>query len=102
MTELAEESFYERHAELCHSFSNGNRLKILDILRGDVERTVSDITDASDVPQPTVSQHLKVLRDQGIVERRRDGVEAYYSLTDQRIFEAIDLMRGMTRERAEE
>lgn len=102
MSQLADASFYERHAELCHSFSNGNRLKILDILRDGDERTVSDITDASDIPQPTVSQHLKVLRDQDVVERRRDGVEAYYSLTDHRFFEAIDLMREMTKERAEE
>ena len=102
MPQLADESFYERHADLCHSFSNANRLKILDLLRDGRERTVSDITDTSDIPQPTVSQHLKVLRDQDVVNRRRDGVEAYYSLTDNRFFEAIDVMREMTVERVEQ
>lgn len=101
MTELADEAFWDRHADLCHSFSNANRLKILDLLRDGDEQTVSEITDSADIPQPTVSQHLKVLRDQGVVSRRRDGVEAFYSLTDARFFKAIDLMREMTVERVE-
>lgn len=102
MTQLGPESYYERHADLCHSFSNANRLKILDLLREGQERTVSDITEASDIPQPTVSQHLKVLRDQDVVTRRRDGVEAFYSLTDDRFFQAIDVMREVTIERVEQ
>ena len=96
MDHVNDEDFFAMHAELCKTFSNANRLKILDMLRGGEERTVSEITEATDIPQPTISQHLKVMRDQDVVERRKSGVESHYSLTDERFFEAIDLMREKT------
>ncbi|MDX6476466.1 MAG: ArsR family transcriptional regulator, arsenate/arsenite/antimonite-responsive transcriptional [Gaiellaceae bacterium] len=39
-----------------------------------------DFAEIFDVSQPTVSQHLKVLRDAGLVRTRRDGTQIYYSL----------------------
>ena len=39
-----------------------------------------DFADIFGVTQPTVSQHLKVLREAGLVRTRRDGTQIYYSL----------------------
>ena len=39
-----------------------------------------DFADIFHVSQPTVSQHLKVLRDAGLVKTRREGTQIYYSL----------------------
>jgi ArsR family transcriptional regulator, arsenate/arsenite/antimonite-responsive transcriptional repressor len=39
-----------------------------------------DFAELFSVSQPTVSQHLKVLRDAGLVRTRRDGTQIYYSL----------------------
>ena len=39
-----------------------------------------DFADIFGVSQPTVSQHLKVLREAGLVRTRRDGTQIYYSL----------------------
>jgi ArsR family transcriptional regulator len=39
-----------------------------------------DFAEIFDVSQPTVSQHLKVLRDAGLVQTRRDGTQIFYSL----------------------
>ena len=39
-----------------------------------------DFAEIFDVSQPTVSQHLKVLREAGLVRTRRDGTQIYYSL----------------------
>jgi ArsR family transcriptional regulator, arsenate/arsenite/antimonite-responsive transcriptional repressor len=39
-----------------------------------------DFADIFDVSQPTVSQHLKVLREAGLVQTRREGTQIYYSL----------------------
>ena len=47
------------------------------------------------VSQPTVSHHLKLLRDRCMVKAERDGTSVYYSLADQRIIEALDIMRQM-------
>ena len=42
------------------------------------ERSVSDIVDALSLGQPSVSKHLKVLRDVGLVEVRREGRQMFY------------------------
>ena len=42
------------------------------------ERSVNDIVDAFELPQPSVSKHLKVLRDVGLVDVRRDGRQVFY------------------------
>lgn len=101
MSQIPPQEFFDQHAEHCKMFSNANRLKLLDALR-DGECSVSELTGQTDIPQPTVSQHLNWLREQEIVTRRKDGVKSFYSVTDERIFEAIDLIREMTRERMEQ
>jgi DNA-binding transcriptional ArsR family regulator len=47
--------------------------------------TVSDITGRIGVSQPTVSHHLAILRDAGLVTAEREGRETYYSLNCERI-----------------
>jgi DNA-binding transcriptional ArsR family regulator len=47
--------------------------------------TVSDITAQTGVSQPTVSHHLAILRDAGLVTAEREGRETYYSLNCERI-----------------
>lgn len=57
------------------------RLRIIDVLdRG--EASVGAIVDAAAASQPNVSQHLKVLRAAGLVERRRAGTNVVYALRD--------------------
>ena len=54
------------------------RLMLDAMMRG--ERTVSELTTLLQVRQPTVSQHLQVLRLAGLVGERRDGRNTFYSL----------------------
>ncbi|CAN5780215.1 metalloregulator ArsR/SmtB family transcription factor [soil metagenome] len=55
------------------------RRRILDVVRGG-ERSVTELVDAVGVHQPGVSRHLKVLRDAGLVEVRRDAQRRLYRL----------------------
>lgn len=55
------------------------RRRILDVVR-DGERSVTEIVDAVGMHQPGVSRHLKVLRDAGLVEVRRDAQRRLYRL----------------------
>jgi len=55
------------------------RRRILDAVRGG-ERSVSELVDAVGMHQPGVSRHLKVLRDAGLVEVRRDAQRRLYRL----------------------
>ncbi len=55
------------------------RRRILEVLR-DGEHSVRELTDATDVSQPAVSQHLRVLKGAGLVEVRPAGARRLYSV----------------------
>jgi len=59
--------------------ADDRRRQILDLLRAG-EQPAGAIVDALDVAQPTVSQHLKVLRDAGLVVVRAEGTRRFYRL----------------------
>jgi len=101
MVNIGDDSLYERQADLCSVFSNAKRLKLLDLLRENGERTVTELQEATDIPQSTVSRHLKLMRDQGVVEKRNDGVHSYYTLSDERVATSMELMRGVLLDRLE-
>ncbi len=61
------------------ALSNETRLVILCQLV-DCERSVNDLTGLLDAPQSTISQHLGVLRREGLVQTRREAQTLYYSL----------------------
>ncbi|MFW6599485.1 ArsR/SmtB family transcription factor [Propionibacteriaceae bacterium Y2011] len=60
------------------------RLRLLSTIvrTADAEACVCDLTEVVRLSQPTVSHHLKVLMDAGLVTRSKRGVWAWYSLTD--------------------
>lgn len=65
-----------------------NRRRILDLLR-DEERPVGDLVAALDVSQPTVSKHLRVLREAGLVDVRSDAQRRLYRVRPEPL-QAID------------
>lgn len=60
-----------------NAVAEARRRDILAFLAPD-ERSVSDIVDAFEMAQPSVSKHLKVLRDVGLVHVRREGRQIFY------------------------
>ncbi len=82
------------HSHICEGLGDPKRVIILYLL-ADGPCNVSELTQALDVSQPTVSHHLKVLRDRGLVRTEREGTSIYYSLADHRIIEALDMLRVM-------
>lgn len=85
---------YEAHAAMCRIFTHAVRLKIIDLL-GKGELSVSAITESVGIGRPTVSQHLAVLREQGVVRTRRSGTTIFYSIADPRIINACRTMRAV-------
>ena len=72
-----------------HALSDQIRLEILEFLRNG-EKCVCEIVPQLNVIQPLVSRHLKILKDVGLVRCRKDGTKRMYSITDNRIFRAVD------------
>ncbi|MEF8907419.1 MAG: metalloregulator ArsR/SmtB family transcription factor [Haloarculaceae archaeon] len=94
----ADDALYERHAEFCKMFSNPKRLRILHLLK-DGEYNVGEISDETGIPQPTVSQHLRKMREQGVVSKRGAGLNNYYSVADDRIVDGMNTMREVLLDR---
>ena len=85
-------------AELCSAFSDPTRILILYEL-DERPRAVNELAADLNVNQPTISRHLKVLRDRGLVKADRQGTTMLYGLTDHRLIEALDLLRAVMRDR---
>ena len=82
------------HNRVCYALSDPKRICILYLL-AEGGRFVNEIAELLDTPQPTISRHLRVLRERELVHAERQGTAVCYSLTDRRIIEALDLMRGI-------
>jgi len=80
-----------RASELFHALSDETRLEILEILKNG-ERCVCDLTSALDAAQSRLSFHLKVLKDAGIVNDRKDGRWVHYELNHDAFAEIEELV----------
>ncbi|MHA2226659.1 MAG: ArsR/SmtB family transcription factor [Candidatus Hodarchaeales archaeon] len=87
-------------AELCQSLTHPLRLKIINILK-DGKKNVNMLQEITNERQPVISQHLKVLRDKGVVSTERNKHEIFYSLTDPKILEICNLVAGLVEKRQE-
>ena len=83
----------EAAADLADRFkalADPTRVAIVNSLSAADEVCVCNLTATFDLSQPTISHHLKILREAGLVESSRRGTWAYYRLVP----EAIDALRG--------
>ena len=81
----------EQLAATFKALADPTRVSIINRLAGGEACCVCDLTDAFELSQPTVSHHLRILREAGLVEAERRGTWAYYRLVP----EAIDRVRGV-------
>lgn len=80
------------HSQCCQAIADPKRIMIVYALH-EQERNVSELAEHLDLPQSTVSRHLKELLNRGMVRSRREGPAVIYSLSDARIIEALEIMR---------
>ena len=80
------------HAQMCQSLADPTRILMLYSL-AEGPRYVTELAEMLGVSQPTISRHLKILRERGLVHGTREGNTVHYALRDRRIIEALDLLR---------
>lgn len=85
------------HAEICAGLADPNRIMILYAL-SQGPRNVTELYNELNMPQPLVSRHLKVLRERGMVTAKRQGTIIQYTLADDRLIQALDLLRAVMRD----
>ncbi|MGD2273066.1 MAG: metalloregulator ArsR/SmtB family transcription factor [Desulfobacterales bacterium] len=79
--ELSTRETARKRASICHVFGSTHRVLIAWVL-GEEEMSVSDIANAVDSSMQNVSQHLRLMKDKGILQSRRDGRSIYYRIAD--------------------
>ena len=85
-------------ARLFNGFANSTRLSILLLLTQRGEMKVGDLVRELEAPQPRVSDHLRCLSSCGYVQVRREGRNAYYSVSDERIMAILSLGEELLRD----
>jgi ArsR family transcriptional regulator len=92
------EEVNQLHADICSALADPRRILILYALN-EAPSNVGDLTKMLDVSQPVTSRHLKILRERGLVKAVRQGANIEYSLVDDRLITALDLLRTVLRDR---
>ncbi len=82
----------ERVAEVFKALSHPTRIRIIDYL-SDGEKCVKDIWQELGVPQPTVSQHINILKEAGIISYRKEGVKTCYKIEMPIVVKILKLIR---------
>lgn len=85
------------HSRICQALGDPKRILILYALY-ERPRHVTALATYLDVPQPTVSRHLRVLRQRSLVLTEREGPAVVYRLADERIIGVLDTMRSIMRD----
>jgi len=98
VNQTLKQEIIQLEADFCAALSEPTRIFILYALN-DQPLNVTEITNELGIPQPTTSRHLKVLRERGLVYTERQGTVITYHLADERIIQALDLLRATMRDR---
>lgn len=97
MDTLLFQEFEMLHDRICLALGDPKRLMILYLL-SQHQRSVGELALELDTPQPTLSHHLKILRERNLVRTHKDGTTVYYALADARVIQAVDLLRYILRD----
>lgn len=77
--------------KICRAIGNRERMKIILCLKN--EKSVNDLLGACKMSQSALSQHLKILREGGILSSRREGKNIFYKTKDQKFIKIIKLLQ---------
>lgn len=92
---------YKEYANIFKALSDETRLKIIEKLKDGEEKCACDLLENFKITQPTLSYHMKMLSDCGLVNARRDGAWMRYTLNKDTIsalrgyFNAINIREDM-------
>ncbi|MEK7463797.1 MAG: metalloregulator ArsR/SmtB family transcription factor [Patescibacteria group bacterium] len=85
---------YEKNALIYKILANPKRLEILNLLKKQ-ETSVEDLLRITKLPKANLSQHLALMRHNGLVIPRRSGLNIYYSIIDPRIVEPCKILHEL-------
>ena len=81
-------------ATIFKAFCDENRIRILQLLL-DGEKCACRMLEEMNITQPTLSHHMKILCDSGIVEGRKEGKWMHYSISSEGIKAALEYLESL-------
>ena len=88
---------YEERAKVFKAFCDEKRQRILELLQSG-EQCTCVLTEKLDMPQSTLSYHMKILCESGIVDGREDGKWTQYRINEFATTLAIEMLREITKQ----
>ena len=87
-----------RIVPLVKAIADPVRLRLVSLVasHADGEACVCDLNDAFDLSQPTISHHLKLLHEAGLLDREKRGVWVYYRVNPRALSDLATLLGGVT------
>jgi rhodanese-related sulfurtransferase/DNA-binding transcriptional ArsR family regulator len=85
---------FEHLAIVARALGHGSRLELLDFL-AQGERSVEDLAQVAGLSMANTSKHLQQLKAAGLVQARRDGKHIRYRLGDERVLDALGVLRAI-------
>jgi len=85
------------HADICSTLADPNRILLIYALY-EQPRSVNELSEELGISQPATSRNLKVLRERGLVYTIRQGTTIEYHLSDERLVEALNILRAILRD----
>jgi DNA-binding transcriptional ArsR family regulator len=94
---MGNQTIFEIQAQLCRAMGSALSQQIMHSLRGG-PMSVMDLASTLAVSTPTVSRHLGMLRNAGVVVGQREGYKVFYRIANPKIVQVCDLMREVLAE----
>lgn len=86
---------YEDYAKVFKAFCDEKRLRILELLRNG-EKCACKLLEDLDIGQSSLSYHMKILVESGVVESRQDGKWTHYTISEKGSDYAAELLKTLT------
>ncbi|WP_024822380.1 ArsR/SmtB family transcription factor [Aminobacterium mobile] len=87
---------YEDYAKVFKAFCDEKRLRILELLRSG-EKCACKLLEDMDIGQSSLSYHMKILVESGVVESRQDGKWTHYTISEKGSDYAAELLKELTK-----
>ena len=91
---------YQLHAQVYKALAHGIRIEIIDLLQ-DKEMGFGEIFEKTGIAKSSLSQHLSVMVENGIINQRKEGLNSYYRVSTNKVSKACQLMREVLIEKLE-
>ncbi len=91
----------KKTAAIFKAFCDENRIKILQLLL-DGEKCACKLLEALNITQPTLSHHMKILLDSGVINARKEGKWMYYSISEEGLKKAQEYLEFLKNNGKEE